>query len=298
METVFVFKYIKSYTKRPITLFLTCAVFLSILFCASVAIAAVDVTLAWDPSTGANGYRVFYRIDGQSYNYSLPNWEGPGTTCTVTGLDETKTYHFVARAYNAEGESGNSNEAHLYAVGSNQAPTASFIANPTSGDAPLTVIVNGSASSDPDGTVVSYSWTFGDGGADSGASTSYTYTSAGTYTVTLTVTDDGGATGSTTRQIQVTSANQPPNASFSASPTSGYAPLSVSFNGSGSTDSDGTIASYSWNFGDGATSSGVSRSHSYSAAGNYTATLTVTDDDGATDASTRLIQVATPPILI
>ena len=129
-------------------------------------------------------------------------------------------------------------------------------------------------------------------------SRSHTYSAAGNYTATLTVTDDDGATDTTTRLIQVTTApppNQGPTASFTASPTSGEAPLSVSFNGSGSTDSDGTIATYSWNFGDGATGNGVSRSHTYSAAGNYTATLTVTDDDGATDTSSRLIQVSEPP---
>jgi PKD repeat protein len=90
------------------------------------------------------------------------------------------------------------------------------------------------------------------------------------------------------------SANQPPVAVINASPTSGLAPLTVSFNGSSSSDADGTIASYSWNFGDGTNGSGVSTSHTYNAAGTYTAGLTVTDDDGAVSSATTTITVTAP----
>ena len=66
---------------------------------------------------------------------------------------------------------------------------------------------------------------------------------------------------------------------------------SVSFNGSGSSDPDGTITSYSWNFGDGGIASGISVSHTYTSAGIYTVTLTVTDNDGATDSDTAVVTV-------
>lgn len=85
--------------------------------------------------------------------------------------------------------------------------------------------------------------------------------------------------------------NNPPTASFTFSCND----LSCSFNGSGSSDSDGTIASYSWNFGDGTTASGVSTSHTYSAGGTFNVTLTVTDNDGATDGDTRAVTVTAPP---
>ena len=72
--------------------------------------------------------------------------------------------------------------------------------------------------------------------------------------------------------------NVPPVASF----TAGCTNLSCSFDAGATTDSDGTIAGYAWNFGDGTTGTGVSPTHAYATAGSYTVTLTATDDDGAT----------------
>jgi PKD repeat protein len=83
----------------------------------------------------------------------------------------------------------------------NTPPVASF----THSEAGLTTTVDGSASSDSDGTIVSYAWTFGEGGAASGVVIEHTYLAAGTYTVTLTVTDDDGATGSTSQSVTVSS---------------------------------------------------------------------------------------------
>ena len=88
------------------------------------------------------------------------------------------------------------------------------------------------------------------------------------------------------------SGNQAPVARVTASPTSGVAPLAVSFNGSTSSDADGTIASYAWIFGDGATGSGSTASHAYAAPGAYTARLTVTDNQGATGTATVAISVS------
>ena len=74
----------------------------------------------------------------------------------------------------------------------NRAPTASLIANPDSGVAPVTVTFDASSSNDPDGYITSYNWTFGDGSTGSGVIANHTYTSGGTYTATLTVIDDDG----------------------------------------------------------------------------------------------------------
>lgn len=86
-------------------------------------------------------------------------------------------------------------------------------------------------------------------------------------------------------------ASQPPTAVISATPTSGTAPLTVSFNANGSTDSDGTIVAYSWNFGDGGSQTGVTAQRTYSTAGTYTATLSVTDNAGLTDTKSVAITV-------
>ena len=91
--------------------------------------------------------------------------------------------------------------------------------------------------------------------------------------------------------ILVGAANQPPTAVISAVPTTGGAPLSVAFNGSGSSDPDGTIAAWAWSFGDGGSGSGPVITHVYSAAGSYVANLTVTDNGGASSTTSATISV-------
>ena len=84
-------------------------------------------------------------------------------------------------------------------------------------------------------------------------------------------------------QVEAPSANTPPHAVITTDTTSGQAPLTVHFDAGQSSDSDGSIVSYSWNFGDGSSSSSsVSPSHTYSATVTFQATLTVTDNEGAT----------------
>jgi CSLREA domain-containing protein len=168
-----------------------------------------------------------------------------------------------------------------------QPPTASF-AETANG---LSVSVDGSGSSDSDGTIVSYAWNFGDGAAGTGVTATHTYAAAGTYTITLTVTDDGGATGTVSRDVTVVAsapANVPPTAAF----TSAVSGLAVSLNASGSSDADGSITSYVWDFGDGSGGAGNTTTHAYGAAGTYTVRLTVTDDGGATDSVTHDVTVA------
>src|SRR5206468_3079460 len=168
----------------------------------------------------------------------------------------------------------------------NQPPVAAF----SSSCSALTCSFT-STSSDPDGTIASYSWTFGDGATSTVQNPSHTYAAGGTYTVTLPVTDNQGAASATTsRTMAVTPPNQPPTAAV----TSSCSALTCSFT-STSSDPDGSIASYSWNFGDGATSTAANPSHTYAAGGSYTVTLTVTDNQGAASAPTSRTIGVTPP---
>lgn len=86
------------------------------------------------------------------------------------------------------------------------APVAAFTTSVTEGTAPLAVAFDGGASSDPDGSIASYAWSFGDGASGSGVTASHAYAVAGTYTAMLTVTDDRGATGWVSTQIVVSPA--------------------------------------------------------------------------------------------
>ncbi len=182
----------------------------------------------------------------------------------------------------------------LSVPGANAAPAARADATPTSGKPPLDVQFDSTGSSDPDGTIVSYLWDFGDGSTSSEPNPSHTYTTTGTRTARLTVTDDGGATGTATVTIKLL-ANQPPKAVIGTDSTSGKPPLDVQFDSTGSSDPDGTIVSYLWDFGDGSTSSEADPSHTYASAGTYTAKLTVTDDNGATGTTTVTIKAVNQP---
>ena len=168
--------------------------------------------------------------------------------------------------------------------GGNTAPTVSINASSTTIEAGTAVEFDGTGSSDPDGSIESYEWNFGNGETATGPSATFTYEEVGTYDVQLTVTDDDGA--SSTDAIEVTveeapSENSPPTVSIDAESTTVPVGTDVQFDGSGSADSDGTVESYAWEFGDGTTASSATATHAYDGTGEYTVSLTVTDDDGA-----------------
>ena len=161
------------------------------------------------------------------------------------------------------------------------------------------ITFDASGSFDPDGTISTYFWDFGDGTNASGRTVSHTYTGGTDRIVTLTVTDNAGAMGNDSISVRV---NLPPVAD--AGPDRFADPGEVvSFTGAASTDSDGTIANYAWTFGDGASASGQTVNHQYSTGGNYTVTLTVTDNDGAPVSDTTVAHITgatgdtTPPTI-
>jgi PKD repeat protein len=449
---------------------------------AASAITQTAATISWQTNEPADG-QAFYRRSGTT-SYLQTSLASSLTTAhsrSLAGLQAATTYEYFVQSADAAGNESSSTPIRTFTTAApNQPPVASLTAVPTSGDRPLVVSFNGSSSSDPDGSIASRTWDFGDGGSGSGVTVSHTYSVAGSYVATLTVTDTAGASdsasvtilvtdpivapsittqpvgrtvnegqsatfsitasgtaplayrwqrggvdiagatqasyttpaasmadngstyrcivsntagtatsnpatltvrdvtapvisqigtsGVTTSQATVTwvtdepsnsqvfyrptgtstyqqttiapalvvnhsvalqglqsgriyeyhvrsadqagnaavstdrsfttgsPANQPPVASFTANPTSGDAPLDVAFNGSASSDTDGSVVSWSWTFGDGGTASGVTTSHRFVSAGSYAVTLTVADDDGALSSTARTIDVVQPTL--
>jgi PKD repeat protein len=170
----------------------------------------------------------------------------------------------------------------------NQPPQADFSFSPASPGVDETVQFT-DKSKDPDGTIQSWAWEFGDGSSSSAQNPTHKYSQARTYTVKLTVTDNEGASHSISKQITVGGGGQP-RADFSFTPANPRPGQNVQFLDN-SSDPDGKIVKWSWDFGDGGTSSVQSPSHKYSKAGTYMVKLTVTDNDGLSATATKQITV-------
>ncbi len=169
----------------------------------------------------------------------------------------------------------------------NQPPAAAF----TGSCSVLSCSVDAAGSTDPDGSIASYSWNWGDGRVTSGATSTHDYAGAGSYPVTLTVTDNAGTPTTVSHVLVATApANVAPTAAF----TIACDAFDCTTDSSGSTDPDGTVAGYLWDWGDGATSTGANTPHHYLAAGDKTVTLTVTDDHAATGSTTRDVTITAP----
>lgn len=198
-------------------------------------------------------------------------------------LDEAAVYSYALSASQVQAHYAGSPAAV------NTAPQASFTSSCTVGACTF----DASATTDPDGTVASYAWDFGDSSPKgTGASPKHTYAASGSYQVKLTVTDNGGATDTLTKTIAVSV--PVPNAGPTASFSSSCDQLTCTLDASGSSDPDGSVASYAWDFGDGANDTGAKTSHTFASAGTYSIKLTVTDDQGAKDTATKSTTVTAP----
>jgi len=164
---------------------------------------------------------------------------------------------------------------------------AAFVANATTGCAPLNV----SFTDQSTGPVTSWLWNFGDGGTATSQHPSHSYNTAGTYSVSLTVTS--AACNDVETKTSYITVSSTPTAQFVGTPTSGSAPLTVNF----TNQSTGNPTSWSWDFGDGGTSTAQSPSHQYTAAGTYTVTLTASNACGSDqEIKTNYITVNSTPV--
>jgi PKD repeat protein len=175
----------------------------------------------------------------------------------------------------------------------NRHPIASFTESASTVLTGTIIHFNASNSFDPDGLIVACGWDFGDGDSGSDLLVDHSYAKDGVYNVTLTVMDDDGAS-SMTSTIE-TVLDRPPVASFTKTTQTVYVNELIHFNGSTSYDPDGTIVAYFWDFGDGTNATGVTVDHGYEHNGTYTATLTVTDDDGMSASTNTTENVTTRP---
>jgi hypothetical protein len=150
----------------------------------------------------------------------------------------------------------------------------------------LTCSFTAENSGDEDGEIVSITWDFGDGGSGTGINIAHTFPAVGTYPVTLTVVDNDGHEGTMTLPVSVVLR---PISVF----TVACSGLTCTFDGSGSSDPDGTIVDYTWNF-DAVRASGAVVSHTYAAGKSYWVGLVVTDNSGATGSSNVSVIITGP----
>ena len=151
-------------------------------------------------------------------------------------------------------------------------PSADYAVLPATGPAPLSTVFSDLSS----GSISAWSWDFGDGTGSSLRNVKHVYAEVGSYTVSLTVT---GATGTSNKTVvdAVRTTELPPSADFVVDTSSGVRPLVVGF----ADRSTGTISAWSWDFGDGASSSASAPFHVFNVPGSFTVALTVSGPGGS-----------------
>jgi PKD repeat protein len=220
---------------------------------------------------------------------------GDGASANTSGASTSHAYSspgLKTATVTAVSQDGREGTGQLQVLIVQSVPTASFVFSPTAPTTATLVQFNATASTAPAGSTVSgYAWSFGDGSTGTGATTTHTFTTAGVYNVLLTVTDTASGTASTSSPVTVIAAATP-TASFVVSPTAPTTATLVQFNAAASTAPAGTtIAGYAWNFGDGSTGTGVTTSHTFTAAGVYNVVLAVTDSAGETATTSVAVTV-------
>ncbi len=255
-----------------------------------------------DPASGAAPLRVRFSAtgldpEGGALQYRWEFGDGDGAALSPSAVHTYRapgTYEATVTATDEDGMTATDTVEVVVSEPSNGSPTVEAAADVTSGPAPLRVRLSAGATDDGPMGQLTYEWSFGDGESAFGRRAVHRYLEPGTYEATVTVTDAGGNEASDTVQITVAAppANVAPTVQASADPMTGAAPLRVRLTAQG-TDSDGDRMEYSWDFGDGSPAAAARNGvHTYTQPGTYTATVTVTDEDGATGSAEVEIVVA------
>ena len=259
-----------------------------------------ECSISASPSSGKLPLDVNFGLDLNDPENGSLRWEidfGDGTKAEGNGTEiehvyrDDGTYKVTLTVYDPL----NANSTCTVTVGvqPNEEPVALFSYSPAKVKVGEEVSFLDS-STDPDGSVVKWSWNFGDGTTSEERNPRHAYSMPGLYTVTLTVEDDAGLKGTYYKDVTVEPRNYPPTADFTFIPKEPKAGEEVSFVDK-SYDRDGEIVSWSWDFGDGETSTKAEPTHAYSSAGNYTVTLTIRDNKGGEDLKKITITVSSPP---
>ena len=237
--------------------------------------------------------------DGYIASFEWDFGDGSKSSGQTVNHSYNKSGSFVVLLKVTDDDDNSASTSQTITIGQNEAPVASFSYSPTSPGINEDIYFSAASSYDPDGTITSYNWNFGDGTTASGQEVTHRFTISGTFTVFLQVTDNSGNTGSTNKTVTI-SANQNPTAAFVYSPSSPAVGDSVYFDASNSSDPDGSIVSFQWNFGDGHSGSGQQIQHRFNNAGTYTVVLVVTDNSGNTDSVDHTVTVSdnTTPVAL
>jgi len=220
----------------------------------------------------------------------ITSWDWDfGDDGTSTEQNPSHTYQIPGNytvSLTVTGPSGSDTETKTDYISVTGAPTADFVGSPTSGTEPLTVSFSDLSTGSP----TSWDWDFGDVGSSTQQNPTYEYTTAGTYTVTLTAANACGSDVIVKTDYITVNPCEAPTADFSGTPTTGCAPLTVSF-----TDlSIGDPTSWSWDFGDGGSSNEQNPTYEYTAQGTYTVTLMATNSCGS-DGETKVDYIQVDP---
>ena len=281
-----------------------------------IAVAATDsndIRARWS-STGpavelaAPGVSIYSTYMGGGYatksgtSMACPHVAGTAALVIVSGI--TGSGAVRARLQNTADDLGATGKDNLYGYGlvdadeavppaPNDPPVANAGGSYT-GTEDVAITFDGSGSYDLNGDSLTYAWDFGDGSRGTSVNPTHAYTAGGTYTVTLVVNDGKADSEPSTTTATITEVNDAPVADAGSGQNVVVGKV-VTFNGSGSYDPDGTISRYNWTFGDETTGTGITTTHTYGTAGEYTVELTVTDDGGSTDTDTALVTVTEEP---